>query len=121
MVVTTKQVLFPEARLTSEEIGLNCPDMPTTSPSIHGHEVIHLVHDAESTTPFTPETLAAELRRRYGADPRFHACHPGAMTINELLDFLLSRGKIVLRAGRLYTDFSKVCGNGEHHDHDHEH
>jgi hypothetical protein len=44
------------------------------------------------------------------------------MTIDQLIEFLLSRGKVVLRNGRLYTDFSKVCGGGDHdHEHDHEH
>ena len=96
--------------------------MATTAPSIHGHEIIHLVHEAEEASAFTPDALVADVRRRFGPDARFHTCSPGSMTIEQLLEFLLSRGKVVLRSGRLYTDFSKVCGGGNHHDHhDHEH
>ena len=90
----------------------------TQSPSIHGHEIIHLIYSVESSNPFTPAELAAEVARRFGTEARFHTCSPGSMTIEELVAFLLSRGKVVLREGRLYTDFSKVCGHGDdHHEH----
>jgi probable metal-binding protein len=83
--------------------------------SVHGHDVIHLIRDAAE--PFTRQTLAAEIDRRYGADARFHTCSAGGMTLDQLLAFLIARGKVIETAGQLRPDMSKVCGNGEDHHH----
>jgi probable metal-binding protein len=86
--------------------------------SVHGHDVIHLIGDAHP--PFTRQTLAAEVSRRFGPAVRFHTCSAGGMTLDELLAFLVARGRVVESDGQLRPDMSKVCGNGDHH-HDHEH
>lgn len=83
----------------------------TDQQSIHGHEIIHLIHEA--AVPFTRESLSTEVRRRFGAGARFHTCSAGGMTLDQLLQFLIQRNKVVLREGRLQTVMENVC------DHDH--
>ena len=87
--------------------------------SIHGHDLINLIHHAEPA--FTRVGLAAAVAERFGPQPRFHTCSAAGMTLDGLLEFLLVRGKIVERDGRFYTDMSKVCshGNGNGDDHGH--
>jgi probable metal-binding protein len=79
-------------------------------PSIHGHEIIHLIHDAP--TPFTPESLRAEVQRRFGDAARFHTCSAGGMTFDQLLGFLMSRGKVVERQGSLLVQMEEICEDG---------
>jgi probable metal-binding protein len=88
----------------------------TDSNSIHGHDVIHLVHQAaQAASPFTRQTLAAEISRRFGDGVRFHTCSAEGMTLDQLLAFLLMRGKVVERAGVLTVNIAEVCGHGDHH------
>ena len=89
--------------------------MPTTE-NIHGHDVLHLVH--ESAPALTRQELLAEAARRWGADARFCTCSAEGMTLPELLAFLMARGKIVEHDGKLVTDISKVCGNDGAHRHE---
>ena len=84
----------------------------TVADSIHGHEVIAIIHSA--ATPFNRQTLAAEIARRFGPDARFHTCSPGRMTLDQLLDLLVTKGKLSEAGGVLTMDMSKVCGHGEH-------
>lgn len=82
-----------------------------TTENVHGHEVLRLVH--ESATPLTRTELETELTRRYGPEARFCTCSAGDMTRDELLGFLLSRGKLVEHQGRLATDASRICNHPE--------
>lgn len=92
----------------------------STTTDIHGHDVLHLVHDTPGG--FTREALTAEVTRRWGPNARFCTCSAGGMTFDQLLAFLLARGKIVETDGRLQTIMAKVCSHGSHgHDHDHQH
>ncbi len=95
--------------------------MSTTIPidNIHGHEILSAIQSANP--PFTRATLIAHASRVYGATRRFHTCSTHDLTLQTLLEFLLSRGKVVERAGLLYTDASKMCSGGEHHHHDDDH
>ena len=80
-----------------------------TQTSIHGHEIIHLIHDA--AVPFTRTTLEAEVRLRFGPEVRFHTCCAEAMTLEQLLQFLIFRGKVVEREGRLHAVMARVCSD----------
>jgi probable metal-binding protein len=82
---------------------------------VHGHEVLRLLHAAEA--PLTRTQLAAEVRRRFGADARFRTCSAGGMTLDELLAFLVARGKVVEREGVLAADISQMCGDDGHAGH----
>lgn len=89
--------------------------MPTTQ-NVHGHDVLHLVQEASPA--LTRGELLVEATGRWGADARFCTCSIEGMTLEELLTFLMSRGKIVEVAGKLTTDISKICENGQAHRHD---
>jgi probable metal-binding protein len=78
-----------------------------TTENVHGHDVLRLVHEAP--TPPNRGELEATLDRLYGPDVRFCTCSATDMTRDELLDFLLSRGKLVEHQGRLATDPSRIC------------
>lgn len=87
----------------------------STIPQIHGHDVLHLL--LEANPPLTRPQLAEEATRLWGPDARFHTCSAFDMTLNELLAFLVARGKIADVRGTLVADITKICGHG--HDHDH--
>ena len=86
--------------------------MPTTQ-NVHGHEILRLVHTAP--TAFTRATLAQEAARRYGPDARFCTCSVQDMTLSQLVDFLVSRGKLIEAGGQLRADISQMCQDGEGH------
>ncbi len=79
--------------------------------SIHGHEIIHLIHGAQP--PLTRSGLDAEVRARFGPGARFHTCSAQAMTLDQLLLFLIARGKVVEIDGQLRAEMAEVCENGQ--------
>jgi probable metal-binding protein len=92
-------------------------DMKTTT-TVHGHDVLYMVYAANP--PFTRKTLAEHVERTYGAEARFCTCSQAELTFDQLLEFLIGRGKIVESKGELFTVMEKVCKGGEHgHEHDH--
>ena len=76
--------------------------------NVHGHEILEMIHRAEPA--MTRAGVAAEVGRRWGKEARFYTCSAEGMTLDELLAFLLERGKVVEQAGWLATDMSKLCG-----------
>jgi len=90
------------------------PTQEQSSSSIHGHDVLDLIHSAQAESAFTPQSLQEEIVRRYGSEARFHTCSAGDMTLEQLLAFLVARNKIVQRQGRLFVQLQNVCN----HDHD---
>ena len=89
----------------------------STLQNIHGHEVLRLVHEA--AIPPTRGELESQLDLRFGPDARFYTCSTAGMTRDQLLEFLLSHGKIIEHNGRLATDPSRICNHpdGEAHEH----
>jgi probable metal-binding protein len=77
------------------------------SDTVHGHEIIHLIH--HSSPALTRIGLETEVRARFGPEARFHTCSAGAMTLDQLLQFLMSRGKVVEQDGRLHAVMANVC------------
>jgi probable metal-binding protein len=78
-----------------------------TLPSIHGHEVIRIIHEAPR--PLRPQELTRLVQERFGPDARFHTCAASGLSLQQLLEFLMARGKVVQRDGGLATDMSRVC------------
>lgn len=75
--------------------------------SIHGHEVLHMMINADR--PFTTETLIAAIDSRFGADARFHTCSAHDMSAAELVQFLADKGKFIAQDNGFTTHESKVC------------
>lgn len=72
---------------------------------------MHLVH--ESGEGMTRAELAQAAAERFGPDATFHACAGGNWSLDELLQFLASRGKLVEQPdGRLRTDIGLMCDHG---------
>lgn len=91
--------------------------MPSTS-EIHGHEIIRLVNGAKP--PLTRAQLLDEAQRRFGQEARFCTCSAQGMTLEQLLTFLASRGKVVEQGGRMVADIGQICSGEDDHHHEHE-
>ena len=94
--------------------------MTNTTDNIHGHEVLRLLHEAQP--PLSRVELAALAERHWGGEARYCTCSAFGMTLAELVGFLMARGKVIERGGKLCVDMSQVCASagGEHH-HSHSH
>ena len=75
----------------------------------HAHEVMHLM--LELDTDFSRESLGQAIIERFGADAKFHSCSQAGMGVNEVIDFLESRGKFVARADGFNTAQDKICNH----------
>jgi probable metal-binding protein len=79
------------------------------SESIHGHEVMEMILTAEP--PYSRADLEEAVRRRFGDSARFHTCSAQDMTLDELLRFLDSRGKLFEVAGEVRTSRGHFCNH----------
>ena len=75
--------------------------------SIHAHVVMEMAMSA--SVPPSHEALKQALIKQFGSDARFHSCAASDMTIDEMLDFLVSMGKLPDANGNLQ---SGMCGCG---------
>ena len=57
----------------------------------HGHDVMEWLRKAG---PLPREALLSGAEKEFGADCRFHTCSQQDLTAAQLLDFLLSKGKL---------------------------
>ena len=80
--------------------------------NVHGHEIMHIVNDAPK--PLTRDELRQVAAERFGPDATFHACSGNGWSLDELLAFLASRGKVVEdpATGHLRTDIGQMCDHG---------
>lgn len=62
------------------------------SKSYHGHEVLEAILAEDAPVP--RERLAAAMASLHGPDALYHTCSAAGMTLDELIVFLLERGKI---------------------------
>jgi probable metal-binding protein len=76
-------------------------------PSIHGHEVLDMIAEAER--PFSRAELIAEIESEFGPDARYHTCSIEGLSAAELVEFLVSRGKLHGDDEGLSLDPSKIC------------
>lgn len=93
--------------------------METQTRSVHGHEVIGLLHRA--WPPLTMADLEAQVRRKFGANVTFHTCSMQGLSLRQLVTFLIEMGKVTDQGGRLRVDMSQVCADGggtAEHEHD---
>ena len=74
---------------------------------IHAHDVLHMV--AESNDGIVLHELRAILNERYGSAVRFTNCGDARFTVDELLEFLETRGKISVIDGVARVNSDRVC------------
>lgn len=76
--------------------------------SIHGHDVIEMIQTAGR--PFTRSELVTAISGKFGDGARFHTCSAEGMTADELVTFLMAKGKFVIAEDAGMTiDPAKVC------------
>jgi len=75
------------------------------SDSIHGHDVIDLLREEVMSL----EQLQQRVISRYGESARFHTCKLQGLTLEQLLSFLLEKGKIVATEQGLSLNLAKLC------------
>jgi probable metal-binding protein len=61
--------------------------------SIHGHQVIEILEKSDKA--YTKQTLKAMILKTFGDSARFHTCMGSDLTVDQLIDFLKSKGKFV--------------------------
>lgn len=81
--------------------------LPPTGTQIHGHEVIAMM--MQSQAAYTRESLAAAIRRKFGASACFYTCCGSNLTPEELIAFLEERGKFVPRDDGFAIDPGHHC------------
>ncbi len=74
---------------------------------VHGHNVLNLLNE----TPMSKEDLHAHVVAEHGQDTRFCTCQHSDLTLDDLLEFLLSKGKLVEVNGKLATNAERVCNH----------
>ena len=77
------------------------------SESIHGHKVMEMILKAEPS--YSREELQSAVRSRFGDSARFHTCSAQDMTLDELLQSLAGKGKVVEIDGVLGTSQGQIC------------
>jgi probable metal-binding protein len=80
-----------------------------TNTEIHGHEAIALIRALP--TPLDRTALVQLLEEHFGPTTRFFTCSASDMTAAGLVAFLVERGKLTSRAGKLVFDPARSCGH----------
>lgn len=76
---------------------------------IHAHEVMRMM--LELNRDFSRESLGEAIIERFGEEAKFHSCSADGMDVNEVINFLESRGKFVARADGFNTAEDKICNH----------
>lgn len=80
------------------------------SERIHGHVVLEAIL-AESA-PIPRSQLTDAMATLHGMDARYHTCSASDMTLQDLLEFLLERGKISESADGIVAHREQMCTHG---------
>jgi probable metal-binding protein len=81
----------------------------TAHPSVHGHDVIDMICAAR--TPYSRAGLVAAIVEKFGPETRFHTCSADGLDADGLIDFLLSRQKLVGDASALEFSPAGRCNH----------
>lgn len=77
------------------------------SEPIHGHEILNTILSA--SPPLSRQALAQTVAEQFGAEATFYTCSEANMTLDQLLEFLLTRGKVVEQDGALQAIPEQMC------------
>lgn len=75
---------------------------------IFGHDVLQLLLERGGALPV--EELRARTASAFGTDTRFWNCHDESFDFDQLLEFLGSRGKLIIHDGIAKLGFVPACG-----------
>ncbi|WP_375321388.1 YecH family metal-binding protein [Aliivibrio logei] len=76
---------------------------------IHGHVVLNLLLDVPE--PLSRLALEEKIETEFGSDVCFHTCSQQDLSLNELLEFLLSKRKIVEVGAGLTANPDRMCNH----------
>ncbi|MDD9180384.1 MULTISPECIES: YecH family metal-binding protein [Aliivibrio] len=76
---------------------------------IHGHTVLNLLLSAEK--PLSRLQLEGMIESEFGSEVCFHTCSQQGLTLTELLDFLLSKKKVVELDSGLTANPERICNH----------
>ncbi len=79
------------------------------SESIHGHEVMHMMLETE--TSFTKASLKQAIEERFGVDAQFHTCSAKDLDAEQLIEFLARKGKFIDSEEGFNTAEEKICNH----------
>jgi len=79
--------------------------------SFHGHEILDML--IQSPRVYTLQKLQAAIHEKYGSNVVFHACGGENMSFNDLMQYLLVRGKIAEQDGTLIAFADKKCDHDD--------
>ncbi|PMH45438.1 hypothetical protein BCU68_10105 [Vibrio sp. 10N.286.49.B3] len=74
---------------------------------IHAHNLLNLLVE----TPMSHSELAATIASEYGSEARFCTCKQQGLALDDLLEFLLARQKVVIENEKLTVNTSRVCNH----------
>ncbi|USD65386.1 YecH family metal-binding protein [Vibrio sp. SCSIO 43136] len=77
------------------------------SDSVHGHDLMALI----ATSPLTLEQLKAQAAQQFGPQARFHTCKMSDLSLEQLLEFLISRSKVVETEAGLMLNKDRMCNH----------
>lgn len=75
--------------------------------SYHGHDILNLI--MEASPAFTMTTLKAYVEQHFGANATFYTCKLQNLSIDALLEFLISREKVIVDGDLLRTNVANMC------------
>lgn len=75
---------------------------------LHIHEVLNIIYNSDKI--FTIEELKQEVINSFGENVSFTSCSENKFEINEMVDFMLQRGKIQLEGNKIYP-FGEACNH----------
>ena len=67
---------------------------------IHIHEVLDIIYNSEKV--YTIEELNKEVIENYGEDISITSCSDHEFEINDMVNFMLERGKIEMQGDKIY-------------------
>ncbi len=75
--------------------------------SVHAHEVLAMLNNSD--IPYTLNDLSSEVIRNVGKDAVFHTCSQQGLTLPALLEFFISKGKVVQEGEFIMTNPKRIC------------
>lgn len=74
---------------------------------LHAHEVLHMMEG----NSYSEASLKEAIIKQFGKDQRFYACSAENMNIDELVEFLKQKGKLMPLNDGFTVDVTKVCNH----------
>lgn len=86
---------------------------------VHGHRVLE--HLIAHQSPLPLSALREWANASFGSVASYHTCSQDGMTFDGLIEFLITRNKISVVDGQVSIGASRMCQDGDSHEHGHDH